>query len=163
MTSITLPLTPARSGILHKALATDRSSALFVLRLALGLVILPHGLQKAFGWFGGYGFQPTLGFFATMGIPAFLGVLVILTETLGSLALIAGIGTRLAAFATGSTMVVAALMVHRANGFFMNWAGNQKGEGFEFHILATAIAAALVIGGAGRWSADRALASNENN
>lgn len=157
MTSITMALNESRPRILTNLLATDRSLSLFVLRVALGLVMLPHGLQKAFGWFGGYGFQPTLGFFATMGIPAFLGVLVIATETLGSLSLIAGIGTRLSALATGTTLAVAALMVHRANGFFMNWSGAQKGEGFEFHILGVAIAAALVIAGAGRWSLDRAI------
>ena len=74
-----------------------------------------------------------------------------------SLALIAGIGTRIAAFGVGVTMFVASLM-HRGNGFFMNWSGQQAGEGFEFHILAIAIAAALIVGGAGRWSADRAIA-----
>jgi putative oxidoreductase len=60
-------------------------------------------------------------------------------------------------------MVVAALVVHRPNGFFMNWAGNQAGEGFEFHILAAAIAFAVVLGGAGRFSLDRLITKEKEN
>lgn len=138
-------------------IATDRSAALTVLRVALGLVMLPHGLQKTAGWFGGYGFSATLDGMAGMGIPVALAFLAIAAESAGALALIAGIGTRIAAFGVGVTMFVASLM-HRGNGFFMNWSGQQAGEGFEFHILAIAIAAALIVGGAGRWSADRAIA-----
>lgn len=138
-------------------LATDRSAVQLVLRLALGLVILPHGLQKTFGWFGGYGLGATLDGFSGMGIPVILGVLAIAAESLGAAALIAGVTTRVAAFGIGVTMLVAAF-VHRANGFFMNWSGAQKGEGFEFHVLAIALALAIVIGGAGRASIDRVLA-----
>jgi putative oxidoreductase len=53
--------------------------------------------------------------------------------------------------------VGAIFMVHLPNGFFMNWYGNQKGEGFEFHLLAIAIAAALLLRGAGPFSIDRAV------
>ena len=145
--------------IVNAVLATDRSSVLTVLRIALGLVILPHGLQKTIGWFGGYGFTGTMGFFTSIGIPAFLGVLAIVAESAGAVALIAGVTTRIAAFGIGVTLTVASLM-HKANGFFMNWSGQQKGEGIEFHILAVAIAVALMIGGAGRWSVDRAIAKS---
>jgi len=108
------------------------------------------------GWFGGYGFTGTMGFFTSIGIPAFLGFLAIAAETAGAVALITGLTTRIAAFGIGVNMLVASQM-HKANGFFMNWSGQQKGEGFEYHILAIAIAVVLMIGGAGRFSLDRSL------
>ncbi|MEE9495896.1 MAG: DoxX family protein, partial [Desulfobacterales bacterium] len=130
----------------------------FVLRVLLGVVMFPHGAQKLLGWFGGYGFSGTMGFFTdTMGIPAVFAFLVIMSEFFGSLALIAGAITRLAAFGAGCVMLGAILMVHLPNGFFMNWAGKQQGEGFEFHLLAMAIAVALMIIGGGRWSIDGLL------
>jgi len=148
--------TGAFSRIINTLLATDRSALLTLLRVTLGLVILPHGLQKTFGWFGGYGFTGTMGFFSSIGIPAFLGFLAIAAESAGAIALIAGVTTRVAAFGLVVNMLVAASM-HRANGFFMNWTGQQKGEGIEYHILFLAIAVVIMIAGAGRWSLDRAL------
>jgi putative oxidoreductase len=142
--------------LVHALLATDNSSLLTILRLTLGLVILPHGLQKTVGWFGGYGFTGTMGFFTSVGIPAFLGFLAIAAETAGALALITGLTTRIGAFGIAVTMLVASQM-HKVNGFFMNWSGQQKGEGIEYHILAIAIAVVLMIGGAGRFSLDRWL------
>ena|SRR6185436_19089489 len=139
-------------------LQTDDDAVSLILRLALGLVMLPHGAQKVLGVFGGTGFQGTMAFFTgPLGIPAPLAALAIAAETLGSLGLIFGFVTRVAALGIGSVMVVAAVMVHRPNGFFMNWMGNQKGEGFEYHILALAIAIAVLIKGGGKWSIDRAL------
>ncbi len=135
---------------------TDDNVGSLILRLALRLVMFPHGAQKLFGWFGGYGFGGTMGFFTeTMGIPAPLAFLAIMAESFGALFLIAGVLTRVAAFGIGGVMVVAALTVHLEHGFFMNWSGQQAGEGFEFHILAAAMALVLVITGAGRWSVDR--------
>jgi putative oxidoreductase len=142
--------------IVRTLLATENSSLLTILRITLGAVMLPHGLQKALGWFGGYGYTGTMGFFASIGIPAFFGFLAIAAETLGSIALITGLTTRIGAFGIATTLVVASTM-HKANGFFMNWSGQQKGEGVEFHILAVAIAVVLMIGGAGRFSLDRAI------
>jgi putative oxidoreductase len=110
------------------------------------------------GWFGGYGFTGTMGGFTSMGIPAFLAFLVIVSESAGALALITGFTTRIAAFGIGTTLAVASLM-HKSNGFFMNWSGQQKGEGFEYHILAVGIAIVLMIGGAGRFSLDRLLSN----
>ena len=147
----------AKSRIVHALLATEKSSVLTIIRLTLGLVILPHGLQKTIGWFGGYGFTATMGFFTGVGIPAFFAFLAIAAESAGAIALITGFTTRIAAFGIGVTMLVASQM-HKANGFFMNWSGQQKGEGVEFHILAIAIAVALMIGGAGRFSIDRLIA-----
>jgi putative oxidoreductase len=144
--------------VIHTLLATGNSSLLTILRIALGVVMLPHGLQKTLGWFGGYGFTGTMGGFTSMGVPAFLAFLVIAAESAGAVALITGLTTRIAAFGIGATMLVATQM-HKANGFFMNWSGQQKGEGFEYHILAIAIAVVLMIGGAGRFSLDRLLSN----
>jgi putative oxidoreductase len=130
-----------------------------ILRLTLALVFFPHGAQKVLGWFGGYGFTGTMGFFTgTMGLPYALALLPILTEFLAPFALVAGIFTRIAALAVGVNMLVAVLMVHMPNGFFMNWSGSQKGEGFEYHLLVIGIALALFAYGAGRWSVDAAIA-----
>ncbi len=137
-------------------LETQSTYAETLLRLALGLMILPHGLQKTFGLFGGYGFSGTMNFFTeTMGIPAFFAFLAIAAEFLGGLGLIFGFMTRISAFGVGMTMLVAALTSHIQNGFFMNWFGAQKGEGWEFHLLAIGISLALILRGGGAFSLDR--------
>jgi putative oxidoreductase len=125
-----------------------------LLRLALGAVIFGHGLQKVFGWFGGYGISGTMGFFASVGIPSVLGALVIVSDFLGSLALMAGLLTRFSAAAAFAVMLGALWLVHLPNGFFMNWGGAPHGEGYEFHLLAMAMAASLVVSGGGRGSVD---------
>jgi len=146
--------------MIKRFIQTEDDIAALVLRIFVGVVMFPHGAQKLLGWFGGYGFSGTMGFFtAKMGIPAVFVFLLIMSEFFGSLALIAGAVTRLAAFGMGCVMLVATLMVHLPHGFFMNWAGSQQGEGFEFHLLAMAIAIALIIKGGGRWSVDSLLAS----
>ncbi len=129
-----------------------------VLRLALGAVMFPHGAQKMLGWFGGHGFAGTMHHFTeNMGIPYVLALLVVLAEFFGSLGLIAGLLTRVAALGIACVMAGAIAMVHLKFGFFMNWFGNQQGEGFEYHILAIAMALALMIKGGGAASADRML------
>jgi putative oxidoreductase len=79
------------------------------------------------------------------------------TEMFGGLGLILGFLTRIPALGIAVEMVGAIFLVHLPNGFFMNWAGNQKGEGFEYHLLAIAVAATLLLRGAGAYSVDRAL------
>jgi putative oxidoreductase len=97
-----------------------------------------------------------MGFFTQqMHIPALFAFLAIAAEFAGSIGLIVGALSRVAAFGIAATMVVAMLTVHTANGFFMNWTGAQKGEGFEYHLLAIALAVVVMISGAGRWSLDR--------
>jgi len=146
--------------MLKKILQTNPDdTAGLVLRVLLGIVFFPHGAQKVLGWYGGHGFQGTMAFFTgTLGIPAVFAFLAIVAEFFGSLALIAGFLTRVAALGIACVMVVATFMIHLQYGFFMNWFGNQAGEGFEYHILAVAIAAALMIQGGGRWSLDGVLA-----
>ena len=139
---------------------TDSSTTNLILRVALGAVMFPHGAQKALGWFGGYGFAGTMGFFSgTMHVPAVLAFLAIMAEFLGSIALILGLFTRVAALGIGANMVVAIAMVHAQYGFFMNWFGAQKGEGIEYHLLVLAIVLVLVVRGGGKWSADTAIAN----
>ena len=135
--------------------------ALTILRLVLGIVMFAHGSQKLLGWFGGYGYRGTMGFFtAQMKIPAPLAFLAIMAEFLGGLGLIVGFLGRIAAFGIACNMLVAMLMVHRQFGFFANWTGQQKGEGFEFHLLALAIALSIMIAGAGALSVDAAISGS---
>ncbi|WP_045234786.1 DoxX family protein [Deinococcus pimensis] len=143
--------------MLKTLLLTTPSLTPLLLRLVLGLVILPHGLQKAFGLFGGFGFTATMQYFGSLHIPPVFGLLAILAESVGALMLIFGAATRLAALGVGVTMTVAALTVHLPNGFFMNWFGQQKGEGLEFFLLAVTMSLALVARGAGALSIDRSL------
>jgi len=143
--------------MLRRLMWTEHDYAALLLRLAVAVVILPHGAQKLFGWYGGLGLQGTMEYFATLGIPALLGVLAILAESLGALALLVGLFGRVNAFGIGGVMLVAALRVHLPNGFFMNWFGNQPGEGVEYFVLATAMTAILVVRGSGACSLDRLL------
>lgn len=140
-------------------LSTSDDLALTIQRVMLGAVMLPHGAQKLLGWFGGGGFSATMAFFTeTMHIPAPLALLVVLGESLGALALIAGAGTRIAALGISLVMVGAVLTTHLEHGFFMNWFGQQAGEGFEFHLLALALSVPLSVWGGGRFSLDRLAA-----
>ena len=144
----------------RKLIGTADDSVIAILRLVLGAVFFAHGAQKALGWFGGYGFSGTMGFFTqAMHIPAPLAFLAICAEFLGGIGLIVGLLGRVAAFGIACNMLVAVVMVHWHFGLFANWFGNQKGEGFEYHLLALAIALAVMIKGSGAFSIDRALAS----
>jgi putative oxidoreductase len=141
--------------MLQTILSTERDFAPTMLRLGLGVMMFAHGAQKVLGWFGGPGFQATMqGMTAGLGIPPLFAVLAIGAEFVGGLALIFGLFGRVAALAIGIEMIVAGGLVHLKNGFFMNWTGQQAGEGFELHILVIAMALALVIRGSGAWSVD---------
>ena len=141
----------------RKLLTTSDDWTLTLLRLVLGVVFFAHGAQKMVGWFGGYGFSGTMGYFTHSGIPAPLAFLAIAAEFFGGIGLLAGFLSRVAAFGIVANMLVAVLRVHLPIGFFMNWSGTQKGEGFEYHLLAIAIGIAIMVKGAGSLSMDRAL------
>lgn len=144
----------------RKLIATDENQATVILRLVLGVVFFAHGAQKLLGWFGGPGFSGTMGMFTGyLHIPAPLAFLAIAAEFFGGLGLILGFLTRIAAFGITVNMLVAIATVHHSYGFFMNWTGAQKGEGFEYHLLVLAITAYLMIRGAGAFSVDRAIAT----
>lgn len=143
--------------------ATANDYSLTIARLILGVVFVAHGAQKMLGWYGGPGFSATMGAFTQqMGIPAPLAFLAIAAEFFGGLGLLVGLLGRVAAFGIVTTMVVAVLMVHRQIGFFMNWAGTQRGEGFEFHLLAIALGLVILIRGSGALSLDRLLGAPRN-
>ena len=129
-----------------------------ILRTVLGLVIAAHGAQKLLGWFGGFGFQASMNYFTeTMQFPTIMGIAIILLESVGAVALILGLGTRiLSALFIG--LAIGILVIHIPNGFFMNWFNNHAGEGYEFFLLWIAMATTLVITGGGRYSIDQKLA-----
>ena len=144
---------------MNKLLATSNDSLLTLMRLALGIVFFAHGSQLVLGWFGGYGYTASMhAFTQDMHIPAVFAFLAIMAEFLGGLGLIVGLLGRVAAFGILATMLVAVVKVHFAFGFFMNWFGNLKGEGYEYHLLAIVIAIVLIVRGSGALSIDRALA-----
>jgi putative oxidoreductase len=149
----------AEETMASRLIRTDDDVAALLMRLALGIVFFAHGAQKVLGWFGGYGPSATLGAMTKQGLPAALVVLVMIAEFGGSIGLILGLLTRVAALGVGCVMLGAIITVHSKVGFFMNWMGNQKGEGFEYHLLALGLAIALIIKGGGLFSIDRALSS----
>jgi len=135
----------------RKLISTENDAATAILRLALGVVFFAHGAQKMLGWFGGDGFNGTMGFFTkTMHIPALFAILAIAAEFFGGLGLIVGLLSRVAALGIALNMLVAIAMVHYQFGFFMNWFGTQKGEGYEYHVLAVGMAVLVTVRGAGR-------------
>jgi putative oxidoreductase len=129
-----------------------------ILRIMLALVIFPHGAQKLLGWYGGFGYEGTMGFFTQqMGLPSVIAFLIIIGEFFGPLALAAGFMTRFTAVSLATIMAGAIAMVHWPYGFFMNWFGQQAGEGFEYHLLVIGIGLSLLVTGAGKWSVDHAI------
>jgi len=145
-----------------KLINTDNDIVPLVLRVILGIVFYFHGMQKLTTMYGGYGFTGTMGFFTgKLGIPALFAFLAIMAEGIGWAGLISGLLTRVAAFGITVNMIVAVYMLHWQNGIFMNWFGNQKGEGFEYHLLAIAIGIALIIKGGGALSVDRVLSNKK--
>lgn len=143
--------------MLRRLLHTSNDPVLTVARLILGVVFFAHGAQKMLGWFGGYGYHATMGFFEHSGIPAGFAFLAIAAEFFGGLGLLLGLLSRVAAFGITCNMLVAIATVHARNGLFMNWAGNQKGEGIEYHLLALAITFLIMARGGGALSLDRLL------
>lgn len=138
-----------------KIIQSNTSWIPFVLRITLAIVVLPHGAQKLLGWFGGYGFTGTMQFFTeTAGLSWLVGCLVILLETLGALALMAGLVTRLFALSYLGLAIGILFTQHIHFGFFMNWSGAQPGEGIEYFIFWIGIAVCLFISGGGRYSVD---------
>jgi putative oxidoreductase len=143
---------------MKQLLATTNDTTLAICRLVLGLVFFMHGAQFTLGWFGGYGFTGTMHFFTTqVGIPAFFAALAILSQFLGGLGLIVGLLGRIAALGIAITMLVAVLKIHHAFGFFMNWSGTQKGEGYEYHLLTLALCLLIMVKGSGALSIDGIL------
>jgi putative oxidoreductase len=151
-----------QAGVLARVLATPQELAPTVARVSLAVVMFPHGAQKLLGWWGGYGWSGTMGFLTgQIGLPAPLAAGLILLEFFGPVLLLAGLLTRPVALGFVGIMLGAIFSVHAQHGFFMNWSGAQGGEGFEYHVLAIALALVLVLKGGGRFAADRLLAGSK--
>jgi putative oxidoreductase len=145
----------------RKLINTTDDFTLTILRLFFGGVFFAHGAQKALGWFGGSGFTGTMGFFTQqLHIPAVFAFLAICAEFLGGIGLVLGLLGRVAAFGILCNMLAAVWMVHFKFGFFINWSGAKTGEGYEYHLLAIAVALALIVKGSGALSIDRALSKS---
>ena len=125
--------------------------ALLIARVIVGVVFMAHGAQKLFGAFGGPGLS------AVVGMMGPLGYLVSIGEFFGGVGLVVGFLSRFSAASIIVIMLGAIGMVHGKVGFFMNWMGNQGGEGFEYHLLAIAILLLIVIAGPGRYALGRFL------
>lgn len=137
---------------------TENWTGLFA-RVSLGLLLLPHGLQKVFGWFGGYGFTGTMNYFTgSIGIPWLLGAFIIFTEFIGAILLITGAATRVWSLVIIGIMLGTIIKEHGQYGFFMDWANQLNGEGFEYHLAIIALSILLFMNGAGKYSVDRKLA-----
>lgn len=141
----------------HNLINTRNAALPAILRIVLGIIFFAHGAQKMLGWFGGFGFSGTMGFFEQMHIPAVFAFLAICAEFFGGIGLIIGLLGRVAAFGITMNMLVAIFMVHHHFGLFMNWNGNQKGEGFEYHLLAICVALVIMVLGSGALSIDLLL------
>ncbi len=147
--------------MIRKLMRTDNNFGTTVLRVVLGVVFFAHGAQKVFGWFDGPGFSGAIQYFGSLHVPVFFALLAIAAEFFGSLGLISGLFTRVAAFGIAANMAVAIAIIHAHFGFFMNWHGKQQGEGIEYHLLVLAMTTFLMLRGAGAFSIDGKLAGNE--
>ena len=144
--------------LLTKTAATNSAAvAPLLLRIAFAIVMFPHGAQLLAGWFGGYGYTASMGFFSSMGLPGIIGFLIIFLEFFGSLFILFGLFTRWFALACLILVLGMIIMVHIHVGFFMNWYGNIKGEGFEYHILMISMLLSILIAGGGKASLDSIL------
>jgi putative oxidoreductase len=137
-------------------LKTNPDWAVTVARVALGVVFFGHGAQKLLGWFGGSGLKNTLQTMSRqLGLPSAPALAAIAAEFFGGLGLILGVLSRIDAAAIAVTMVVAIGMVHGRHGLFMDWYGNKKGNGYEYHLLAIALALVVMVQGGGAFSLDQ--------
>lgn len=142
--------------------STDHITGL-IIRLTLALVILPHGCQLLFGWFGGYGFVGTMQYFTEVEkLPWLIGFMVIMLQSVGALFILFGVASRLVALGTVIMFIGMIITSHAEYGFFMNWFGTQKGEGYEYHLLVIGLALALLASGSGKWSVDRVIVKGVN-
>jgi putative oxidoreductase len=145
--------------MLQKLVNTENEYSLTLARVLLGVVLFAHGAQKMVGWFGGAGFVGTISDFAKFGLPTAVALYAIFVEFFGSLCLLFGLLSRVAAFTIIVEMIGAVLPIHIHLGLFMNWTGHQKGEGFEFHLIAIALAFLIMVKGAGALSFDYVVSS----
>lgn len=146
-----------------KILHTDNNWGQLATRLTLGLVLFPHGAQKMLGIFGGYGFSATMDAFTTqMHLPWIVAFLTILLEFMGSILLIVGFASRIWSLAIIFLFIGIIFTAQLEHGFFMNWFGAQKGEGYEFSLLIIGLAISTLINGSGKLSIDTQIIKRLN-
>jgi putative oxidoreductase len=141
----------------HRLVSTTNDFSWTVARFVLGVVFFAHGAQKMLGMFGGRGFSGTVDLYSQMGFSTPVAVLAMAAEFFGGLALMAGFLSRIAALGIIGKMLVAIFTLHMKNGFFMNWSGEQRGEGIEYHLLVLALGLVILIKGSGALSVDQYL------
>lgn len=150
-------------NIKSKIFSTSSSWPATIIRFTLGAILLPHGMQKLLGVFGGMGFSNTMQYFTqVVHIPWLIGFIVILVEFFGSIMLLLGFATRIVASFIVPLFIGIIITHHWQAGFFMDWFGaNPKGfEGFEFDLLMIGLALSLIISGGGKWSVDQKILEN---
>ena len=148
--------------LVKRLLATHPNIGFSIARLTLGLVILPHGAQKLLGLFGGYGYSATMESFTTqMGLPSFVAFLIIMIEFFGSISLILGLLSRFWALSLIGMFIGIIYTTQLEHGFFMNWFGNQSGEGYEYSLLVIGLALTILINGSGKWSIDNLISKKQ--
>ena len=149
--------------MISKMLNTESNWGTLLARLTLGIVLFPHGAQKMLGWYGGYGFAGTMdAFMHQMHLPWIVALAVILLEFFGSIFLILGFASRVWSLAFAGLFVGIIFTAHLKHGFFMNWYGNQTGEGFEYALLIIGIALAVLVNGSGKYAVDKLLLDRLN-
>lgn len=145
-------------NLVQTILKTHPNIGFSIARLTLGLVILPHGAQKLLGLFGGNGYSSTMEFFTSqMGLPGLVGFSIIMIEFFGSISLVLGFVGRLWAFSLIGMFIGIIYTTQLTHGFFMNWFGNQSGEGYEYSLLVIGLALTIVVNGSGKWSVDHLI------
>ncbi|MBV8389169.1 MAG: DoxX family protein [Mucilaginibacter sp.] len=139
--------------MLQKLLQTNTDYVCLLLRVVAGIIIFPYGMQKLFGWFNGPGIKGTLEDLKSKKIPLFIAWLIIIGQSLGSIALIFGVMGRIAA---GGNFIIftGALIVHAPDGWSLNWFNKKKGEGIEYFVLLLTLLLVIVIEGSGAFSVD---------
>ncbi|MBT5331251.1 MAG: DoxX family protein [Porticoccaceae bacterium] len=128
----------------------NQDHAAFILRLALGSVLLSHGLLKILV----FGVSGTVGYFASLGLPSVVAYLMIFGEITAGLAIISGVLTRLAA-SLSLPILIGATWAHLGNG----WVFSSAGGGWEFPALLVVLALAISIQGAGSYALDQLISS----
>jgi putative oxidoreductase len=143
-------------SMIEKLLQTDADYVCTFLRTIAGIIIFPYGMQKLLGWFDGVGIKGTLEQMRVRKIPQFISWLIIIGQSLGSIALIFGFLGRIAA---GGLFIIfiGALIVHLPDGWAMNWFGTKNGEGIEYHVLSLLLI--VIVRGSGAMSIDLWLTS----
>lgn len=143
----------------HLIFKTNNDWTGLIIRLTVGLIMFPHGAQKVLGWFGGPGYTNEMNFFTeTLNLPWLIAFLVIVIEFAGSISLIIGFASRIWSIAMIILFIGIIFTAHFEHGFFMNWFGNQKGEGYEYHLLIIGLSLTTIINGSGKYSVDEKLA-----